>query len=373
MIKAQIAFDATILTSKGMDGLNRYTGELLHEFMSKQKDFIAYTALPEIQTRFGENVKLVPKVLNEYGFKGNLFRLLWHQANLRASLESESISVFYSPVPEGMLYPVCKQIITVHDILPLLFTEVYPRIKYYFRFILPRLIKASNAVIVDSKSTKKDIEKHYNISDKPIHVIYPGYGDNVFRPTSVELVKNTTEKYGLQEYILCVGETRPYKNIRRLIKAFARVPLPSLKLAIVGKLNRLDKDLLGLPQQLGIPDKVKFLGYVPDEDLAALYGGAGAFVFPSLYEGFGIPPLEAMACGCPVVVSDAASLPEVCGDAACYVDPYDTDSIAEGIYKVIVDADLGESLRNKGLERVKAFSYRKTADEIMKIINGFSE
>jgi len=364
----KIAIDATILSPTG-SGLNRYTSELLKELMKREGEFITYTTMPEVREQYGEKVMLVPEVLSEYGFRGNLLRLLWHQFNLTVSILKEKASLFYSPIPEGMLFPVCPQIITVHDVIPLLFPESMPRLKYYHQWILPNLLRVSGAVIVTSESTKKDVQKYYNISDKPLHVVYQGYREDVFYPSPSQEVQKAKYKYNLQDFILCVGETRPYKNMRRLVEAFARAGVPSLELAIVGRINRLDQELVNLPQHLGIEGKVKFLGYVPDDDLAGLYGGAKTFVFPSLYEGFGIPPLEAMACGCPVVVSKAASLPEVCGDAAYYVDPYNVDSIAEGIFKVSNDETLRTSLKEKGLERVKLFSYRKAADEIIKIFN----
>lgn len=367
----RIAFDATILTSQGMFGLNRFAGEVLKEFMTREEQPVVYTTLPEIKGKYGDLVKIFPESLNRYGFKGNLLRLLWHQTILPLDLKFDKISILYSPVPEGMLFPVCRQIITVHDLLPLLFPEVYPRVKFYFRWIVPRLIKASAAVIADSLSTRQDIEKYYNITDKPIHVVYPGYGDDVFFPQTDERIKMAKSKYRLNQFVLCVGETRPYKNVRRLIEAFAKVGVPGLTLAVVGKINRLDKSILGLPSTLGIVDKVKFLDYVPDDDLAALYSGAKAFVFPSLYEGFGIPPLEAMACGCPVVVSNAASLPEVCGDAGYYINPYNTDNIAEGIYKAVTDGNLQRYLTEKGLMQVKQFSYSKAVDKLIDIFNEY--
>jgi glycosyltransferase involved in cell wall biosynthesis len=233
-------------------------------------------------------------------------------------------------------------------------------------------LRASSAVIAVSESTKKDIENHYDLSDRPVHVVYQGYRDDVFVPASPGRVKEIKAKYRLDSYILSVGETRPYKNIRRLIRAFAGVPIPGLKLALAGKINRLDRSLLELPGELGISGKVTFLDYVPDEELAALYSGAVAFIFPSLYEGFGIPPLEAMACGCPVIASKVASLPEVCGEAAVYVDPCDNDSIAGGIFKTANDKQLQDTLRQKGLERVKSFSYREAAEKLVKILYEYS-
>lgn len=369
-MNTKIAIDGTILSPDG-SGLSRYTSELIKEFMRRDGDFVSYATMPEISSLYGERIRLAPSTLSKYGFKGNLARLLWHQTSLPLALKKEKAKLFYSPLPEGMLFPVCKQIITIADLIPMIYPEFSPRIAQYYRWVLPRLIQVSDAIIVISESTKRDVIKHLQTGDTPIHVVYPGYGEEVFKPSNPQLVTSTMGKYGLQNYVLTVGETRPYKNVKRLIEAFAKVPIPDLKLAIVGKLSRLGQEITELPRLLGIADKVKFLGYVPDADLIALYGGAKVFAFPSYYEGFGLPPLEALACGSPVVVSSAASLPEVCGEAAVYVDPFDVDSIAEGIYKVAADEGLQENLRAKGFSQASKFSYQKSVDQLLEIFQNY--
>jgi glycosyltransferase involved in cell wall biosynthesis len=172
------------------------------------------------------------------------------------------------------------------------------------------------------------------------------------------------------EYLLSVGETRPYKNIPRLLEAFARLDAPGLDLVLVGRHDPRERDLRALAERLGVGGRVRFLGFVPDEQLAALYSGAVAFVFPSLYEGFGIPLLEAMACGCPVVTSDLASMPEVCGEAAVYVDPSDADAIAAGMASVVGDREMSAALARRGLERAARFSYRSAAESILEVLRG---
>ena len=161
---------------------------------------------------------------------------------------------------------------------------------------------------------------------------------------------------------------RPYKNLERSLEAFALLNLKEYKFVIGGKKDpRFFPRVRKKVDALSLKDRVVFLDYVPEENLPHLYSEAAAFVFPSLYEGFGLPPLEAMACGCPVVVSNTASLPEVCGNAAYYVDPYDVENIAEGIYKVIMNQTLRQNLIKKGLERAKFFSWEKSAEEHLKV------
>lgn len=350
-----------------MSGLNRYTEGLLSELLLR-KDVIAYTSLPEFSPLHKPQVGLVPQLLSRPGTKGNFTRLLWYQTILPFVIQQQKTSLFYSPVPEGMLFPMCRQIVTIADLVAILFPESVPVQQYYFRYVIPRLIKASTAIVAISEATKRDVE-HYYAPNKPIHVVYPSYDSAIFRPVSQLDAQQVKQKYGLEHFVLSVGEMRPYKNIRRLIEAFARISLPNLKLAIVGKTNKLDPDITKLPTQLGIVDRVKFLDYVPDQDLAALYSAAQLFVFPSLYEGFGIPLLEAMACGCPIVSSDSSSLPEVAGNAAVYCQPTDVDSIAQKICEVAGNEELRQSLVCIGMERVKNFTYKNSANKVIEICN----
>jgi glycosyltransferase involved in cell wall biosynthesis len=200
-----------------------------------------------------------------------------------------------------------------------------------------------------------------------INVILPGYDRSRYRvgvdPGGVK------SKYGLKSYLFYLGNLMPHKNLRKLLRAFALLhrELPYTLVIAGWKDPRHYPALEAEAQSLGLAEKVLFLNYVPADDLPALYAGAEAFVFPSLYEGFGLPPLEAMACGCPVLVSNIASLSEVCGDAAYYVDPYDANHIAEAIYRVATSRELKENLAFKGTERAKLFSWEKSAREHTKV------
>lgn len=354
-------------------GLNRYTHEVLGALLRLEPDLIAYATSPALVADHGDSVRRVPmRFLSESNFRGNLSRLVWHQTALPVLLRRAGASLFYSTVPEGMIAPVCAQVVTIHDLLPLHFPETYPRLSYYFRYLLPHVVRASAAIVVTSQATERDVRRFFRVYDKPVHVVYQGFKQETFHPQTTETAEAARKRYGLSEFVLSVGETRPYKNIRRLIEAFAQLDVPGLQLAIVGKTNKMDKEVLELPRGLGIAGRVRFLGYVPDQDLAALYGAAAVFVFPSLYEGFGIPPLEAMACGCPVVASHAASIPEVCGDAAVYVDPLNVDSIAQGIAQVVNDCSIGEALRRRGLNQVTRFSYTSAAEQLLDIFQGIA-
>lgn len=365
----EIAFDASSFHHTRFDGLNRYTGELLKIYRACDR-FQFYTADTQVTPNFASsNVTRIPySNIYQNNFKNNLLRLIWHQFNLPIQVLKNKQKLFYSPVFEGMLLPVCPQIITIHDVLPIRFPEVYPRIKYYFQYILPRLIRASTAIVTTSEYTKQEILDVYCCHNTPIHVVYQGYRQEIFHAKPQPQITPFIPQHQLQNFILCVGETRPYKNLRRLIEAFARANLPDTELAIVGNINKCDRNLINYPRELGCQQRVKFLGFVPDDELADLYRHATAFAFPSLYEGFGIPPLEAMACGCPVIASTATAIPEVCGDAAYPIDPRDTDDIANALTRVVTDAALRQQLRQRGLERVKSFSYQQMSDRILSIL-----
>jgi glycosyltransferase involved in cell wall biosynthesis len=379
MAVLKVAVDGSSYNESAADGLNRYVGEILKGFLSRSSNFRVYTAATELARLYSQQVtainsRSIYKNIYRNNLQGNLSRLLWHQTTLPRRLKRDNISLFYSPVPEGMLYPYCPQVITIHDLLPIRFPETYPRVKYYFRYILPKLIAASQAIIAVSEYTKQEIETYFVNCDRPIYVVPQGYRSDIFKQLPAEVGDSVCQKYRLDRFILCVGETRSYKNIRRLIEAFSKVQLSGVELAIVGQLNKLDKALLDFPQQLRIGDRVKFLGYVSDADLAALYNAAKAFIFPSLYEGFGIPPLEAMACGCPVVASRVASIPEVCGCAAYYIDPESVDSLADGIYQVLNNKKIENYLKNEGLERAQKFRSQNhdMVDTIVEILLGLS-
>jgi glycosyltransferase involved in cell wall biosynthesis len=365
--KRRVAINATF-GHENPTGLGVYTRELVLELLKAEcdYDFTVYSSSPALKKMYPEKVTRVsPLTSPGLGFKGHLMRLLWQQTMLPFKSRRHNESLVYSTVPEGILFSPVKQIITMHDILPIKYPEMYPRMKYHFYYTVPLLLKKLRAVICTSENTKKDVTARYAIKDKPVYVIYEGVNRQRFYPREKSVVQ---KRYGLGKYLLYIGDMRPYKNLERSLEAFARLNLTDLSFVIGGKKDpHFYPDIAKKVDRLLLKDKVIFLGYVPEEDLPHLYSVAAAFIFPSLYEGFGLPPLEAMACGCPVVASNAASLPEVCGDAVRYVDPYDVESIAQGIHEVLTDEVMRQNLRAKGLERVELFSWEKAAKEHLKI------
>jgi glycosyltransferase involved in cell wall biosynthesis len=363
----RIAVNASIVDPH-LSGLGVYAVNVLQEVSKLCDDVVVYTPYPEMCNVDSTKIRRISKwVRLSLGPKGYFVRILWIQTLLQARLLMDKVSLLFSPLPEGMILPVVPQILTVLDIIPLHFPKEYPLQQYYLRYFVSRLLRKSRGIIAISENTKQDIITSYGINPGRINVILPGYDRSRYR-IGVE-PGGVRSKYGLKSYLLYLGNLMPHKNLRRLLRAFALLhrELP-YTLAIAGwKDPRHYPALEEETQALGLAEKVLFLNYVPADELPALYAGAELFVFPSLYEGFGLPPLEAMACGCPVLVSNIASLSEVCGDAAHYVDPYDVKNIAEGIYKVAMNRGLKEHLAFKGTERANLFSWEKSAREHIKV------
>lgn len=289
---------------------------------------------------------------------------LWEQFCLPWHLNKDDL--LWSPSCKG---PFChkKQVVTVHDLVMYDHKELHPTSKMgkLWNFYYPKFWSQVLTVITVSNYTKQRLMEVCHIPETKIRVIYEAAEEH-FRPVTQEAKEATKKKYDLskEQYILSVAALNPRKNLGTLIKAWD-VLRPQLggqvNLVLVGMLYfNTSLAQLGLDN---LPEDVILTGHVDDCDLPALYAGASAFVYPSLYEGFGLPPLEAMACGTPVVVSNVSSLPEVCGEAVVYIDPYSVDSLAEGILSVLTDRALSSHLSEKGLARVAEFSWERAAKE----------
>jgi glycosyltransferase involved in cell wall biosynthesis len=222
-------------------------------------------------------------------------------------------------------------------------------------------------IISISHHTKYDMLKHFKIPEDKIKVIHLA-ANECYKPLKEDEIYKINEKYSLNHpYILYVGGLEPKKNIPTLLKAFYKLKKHDVnhKLVITGEKRWNYKSIFETIDKLNLQKEVIFTGYIPDEDLPALYNAADLFVYPSLYEGFGLPPLEAMACGTPVITSNTSSLPEVVGDAGIMVNPYDIDELTNKMYKVLTNEGLTEELSKKGLERAKLFSWKKCAEETL--------
>jgi glycosyltransferase involved in cell wall biosynthesis len=255
-------------------------------------------------------------------------------------------------------------------LIPVLYPEyvgtVYSlQAKYFY----PRAIRQASRIITDSCHTKSDIIRLYQIPEKKVEVIYPGVSDH-FSPAREEESVRVRQKFNLNNpYILFVGAIEPKKNIELLIRAYSacRKKLPDVELVIAGKRAWKFESVFHLIDSLNLKDAIRILDFVPYEDLPALYSSAEVFVFPSRYEGFGLPPLEAMKCGTPVITSDVSSLPEIVGKDGMTVSPEDHDKLAESICKIISDTSFRSDYSRYCLHRAEMFSWENTARKTLKV------
>jgi len=293
-------------------------------------------------------------------------------------LKIRNCKIFWSPHFNAPIFPIRaeKRIVTVHDVFHLAFSHLYNPIEgFYAKFLIKNACVRSDLIITVSNFSKSEIIKYLDIEEKKIKVIYNGVNHRLFKIYSKNELEEFKRNLNLPErFLLYVGNVKPHKNLRSLIFAFESLmeKEKDLYLIIVGRKEGFIKGDELLEEKLykreKLREKIIFTGYIEKKNLPLIYNLATLFVFPSLYEGFGLPPLEAMACGCPVIASNIPPFREVLKDAAFYVDPYDVESIKEGILIVLNDSKLREYLAAKGLDLVKNYSWEKSAQEHIEII-----
>ncbi len=296
------------------------------------------------------------------------FPRLWTHIRLAAEVRMRPPDVLFVPAHVLPLTPG-RAVATVHDLGYRYFPRAHPwASRVYLEWGTRHNARAGRLVIADSNATREDLVRFYRVPADKIRVAYPGVRPGLGPVRDAAAVRDTLCRYGIEPpYVLYVGTLQPRKNLTRLIEAFAQVPPPH-QLVLAGRKGWMYDAILRRAEELGIGDRVRFTGYVPDEDLPALLSGAALFAFPSLYEGFGLPVLEAMACGAPVVCSNTSSLPEVAGEAAVLVPPTDTEALAAAMNRVLADDALRAELIRRGQERVKLFTWRRCAEEILKAL-----
>lgn len=368
--RGTLAINATLAYQAGSPtGLAVYTRELVSRLMSEQdrEPSIVYTNSEMLRQVAGEKFAGVPEGIVPPHRLSSIGRVIWLNTAFPNLLRKRDVDLVYSTVPEGIVVHDrrLKKVITIHDLLPLRYPGHYPKQRYYFRFILPMVMRQCNAIICDSAATRDDVIRLFGQQHCSMTVVPAGFNAALFHPGGAGEVPVETPT----PYFMFVGDMRPYKNVARALRAFAGISESNVKFVIVGNVHTRDSvPLFSLVEELGIQDRVVFTGYVSDEEVASFYRGATALVFPSLWEGFGLPPLEAMASGCPVITSNVASLPEVCGDAVQYVDPTSVESIRDAMERIIREPALREDLQGRGLERAKLFSWDRTAREVWQVL-----
>jgi glycosyltransferase involved in cell wall biosynthesis len=282
------------------------------------------------------------------------------------------IDVLHSPNLTAPRLKQAKLVVTIHDLSYVVYPEFHTRENLRFsRRQTAMAIKYAAKIIAVSHHTKKDLMGYYSIPEERIHVIHHASRKAYYPERDIAFIQSSLMRLSIfKNFILFVGSLEPRKNVRTLLKAYAeylKADSDQYLLVIAGGRGWLNDDLYALVTELGVEQHIKFLGYVQESDLRCLYSVAKVFVYPSLYEGFGLPPLEAMACGAPVITSYTSSLPEVVGDAAILIDPHNVEELFHAMRTVLRNDDLRLQLRKKSLERAKLFSWTQTAQETLAV------
>jgi glycosyltransferase involved in cell wall biosynthesis len=380
-----IGFDGSRAFVKGRTGTENYSYQLLLHLaqIDNKNEYLVYLRPgSRVEGEWPSNFKF--KILN--------FKRLWTQLGLSKATFQDPLDILFVPAHTlpMVIRKGLKTVMTVHD----LGAEYLPQMhqlkqRAYLNWMTHTQLKNATKLIAVSEATKKDIIKKVGVDPKRIEVIYEGVNLEVFKPVKEDTLVNALSKFDINigSYFLFIGTIQPRKNLERLIEAydsyygpFNEVP----KLVLAGNKGWLSDDIYKLVELLDLTEKVKFLGRVSDEELASLYSGAIALVYPSLFEGFGLPILEAQACECPVVTSNISSLPEIAGDSAILVDPYDINSISWGMEQFLKrtskeDKDYSKTVIfeangtkrkefiKRGLTNIKRFSWEKAARETLEL------
>ncbi len=299
---------------------------------------------------------------------------LWTHLRLAAELRLHPPHVLFVPAHVLPLYCPVPAAVTVHDLGYLHYPQAHrPFDRWYLDWSTRRHTRVARHLFVDSEATRQDLARFYGADPQRMSVVYLGRDERLVRITDPDVLDRTRRRYNLEaEYLLYLGTLHPRKNLVRLIDAFNQAVQmagnDTLQLVIAGQQGWLYEKIFARVQGLGLAGRVVFPGYVAPEAKAALLSGALAYVFPSLYEGFGLPVLEAMACGVPVLTSSSSSLPEVAGQAALLVDPHDTSAIAAGLVQLVTRPDLRQHLVEQGYRQVQNFSWSRAAHQVLEIL-----
>lgn len=370
----RIGIDVTAAITQG-GGIGRYTRELVralievddgytyHFFSARQPQTLP---VPD-PVPVAANVRYHPAPLNERW----LYRL-WYRLRLPLPVQwvTGPLDLFHSP--DFVLPPVSGNIptlLTVHDLSFVYYPEVFPSVLVsYLNKVVPWSIRRASHVLADSRATKEDLRRLWQVADEKITVLYSGVND-AFRPiTDPNGIAAVRARYdlGTAPYILSVGTVQPRKNYQMAIRAFASIAADwPHNLVVAGGKGWLYDEMMVEIERQGLDGRVRFVGFVADTDLPLLYNGATLFVFPSLYEGFGLPLLEAMACGVPVLTSDASSLPEVVGEAAVQLSPHQQAAWSSAMHELLSSVERRQHLIDAGFRRAQRFTWHRAARQLL--------
>ena len=370
----KIGIDVRALYLPQMKGIGIYLHNLLEELIridTRNEYTLFYDVRQSVVHRGPKGKNVQEKGLSIQ--KGDTL-FFWEQWRLPQAVKHQRLDLFHSPANTTFSRGKIPLVVTVHDTIIQQIQHNRWFKNLYFKKLQPFLLNRADRIIVPSEYSKNNLIQLLNIPSKKIEVIYQGVSPDFRILSDAQTIEITKKKLGIKDpYILFAGGESPWKNVSRLIEAFSllrKKKSSEAKLVITGirSISIMEKHKAEIQSHgLTLNEDVSILGYIHEDDLIALYNAATIFVYPSLNEGFGFPPLEAMACNTPVAASRAASVPEVVGDAALLFEAADVNDMAEKIYTLLTDGDLRQTLKEKGLTRVKNFAWEKTAKKTLRV------
>lgn len=367
----RIGIDATTVYTSQPTGLGVYTINMVNHLARIHDDVVVWTV---DDSRFDIEESKLRKVMQQFRFLGNdLFQLrpLWVEFVLPHLLRREGVDILYSTIPNGLSQSPVPHVVTVHDLIPLTFPEDAPRtVQWNFRYRLPTILRNATDIIAVSEYTRRDLIKQYPVDETKISTVTEGFDRDHFRPVRDDDRLRST--YGLEynNYLLYVGNASRRKNLDTVIEIFARISRQyPLKLALIGTMRPHEQTIIRKKLAVyGIQDRVVMPGYAVYQDLPILYSGAALFLFLSHYEGFGLPVLESMACGTPVIASNTTSVPEVAGEAAVLVNPADADGITDTVLSLLDNNGALQALSTAGREQCQKFRWETAASNVLSVL-----
>jgi len=348
-------------------GKGYYSAHLVEDILKQDKKnkYILYSDCPVLMYQKYENAE--QRIIKKKG-------VLWHISVLK-NLYKEKCDIFFAPtsyiIPALHNPKKLKVVMTVHDLVAFLFpTKHNKKAVLTEKATLKKALKKTVKILSVSRNTKKDLINKFKLADNIVDIV-PNAASDIFEPIPQDTYEHFIyEKDIPEKFIFTAGTLEPRKNFPILFEAFAQVvkEFPDYKLLVAGKKGWMFREIFETQAMLGLDGKVRFLDYVPERELVYLYNLAKVFVYPSMYEGFGIPPLEAMKCGCPVVTSNISSLPEVVEDAAIKIDPKDPKALANAIISMLRNEELRKEFIKKGFKQSKKYSWKLSARKFLDII-----
>lgn len=357
----KVAIDARMIRSGSMHGIARYVYELLKCLSEGYCDSRFFVLInegsPLLQEKWPSHIKMVVLSASWISFK--------EQLEIPSVLKRVGADLFHAPSFVAPILPPCKMIMTIHDLNHLVLPQFYTLLhQLYYKLIVRNSIKRSEYILTVSNFSKNEIVKTMGLPAEKIFVTYNGVS-SFYRPVKdCEYLQYVREIYGLPEnYILCISNNKPHKNVHQLVRAYSYSEITTpLVLAC-----SFDKSLLEIAEKYGKKHLIYFTKFIEEAHLPAFYSMTDLFVYPSTYEGFGLPPLEALACGAPVVVSKTSSLPEVVGEKAIFMNPYDYKEIAKALERGIFDLELRSRLKLSGMQHANKYSWIEMTKQTMEV------